>query len=142
MDAFDRLTPSFLVLFLLQGCAQSPPEPKVMLDPARSEDLALLNESWAADARGCQLRASRSWMVIVDAEHDKRYVAGALNGPGVEDAVAVWLVTGADKVCGANSLAREFNVLGSAVPLGELERMGIERALVAQIERAVEERLR
>lgn len=142
MNALDQLTPTFVVLILLQGCGQSVPEPNVTLDPALSEDIALLNESWAADARGCELRASRSWMMIVDEQQDKRYVAGALNGPGVEDAVAVWLFTGPDKVCGANSLAREFNVLGSAVPIGELESMGVDRTLVTQIEVAVEQRLR
>ncbi len=106
-----------------------------------AEDLQVINDSWEPEAIGFSLTANRTWCVVPEPGVDVRYVAGALNGPGVEDVIGVWLFKGGT-VIGANTDARTFNVLGNATPYSRLTDVGVDHAVVSRIERAAEERLR
>lgn len=125
--------------FLGCGSSASPPQSAVNLQPASDVDLDVLNESWDPTARNCRLMPHRTWSVT---DGDSRYVAGALNGPGVEDAVGVWYFEGTGTVLGANAIALEFNTWGKQIPSERLDTIGVDRALVSQIESAVEQRLK
>ncbi|MEZ6068302.1 MAG: hypothetical protein R3B90_21890 [Planctomycetaceae bacterium] len=103
--------------------------PQLIFAPAALDDVSRINDSWKRKDADCHCAPATC---VQHVAANGRYVAASVDC--ANGAVGVWFFSADGRVYGANSVARNHNEMGSAIPLERMTDVGIDHSIVAAIQ--------